>query len=106
MVNDTLGSRSRETADEGIALRWRIDPYLPYRVYGWRQPFERALRNLLDNAIATSEGGAVRVGLAALGGDAERVRLALTIDCTADPVAAAAAISADPLAADHADARE
>ncbi len=103
LVNETLGSRSRETATEGIALRWRIDPYLPYRVYGWRQPFERALRNLLDNAIATSEGGAVRVGLAALGGDAERVRLALTIDCAADPVAAAAAITADPLAADDAD---
>jgi signal transduction histidine kinase len=104
LVNDTLGSRSRETATEGIALRWRIDPYLPYRVYGWRQPFERALRNLLDHAIATSEGGAVRVGLAALGADAERVRLALTIDCAADPAPAAAAVTADPLAADDAGA--
>ena len=104
LVNDALGSRSRETATEGIALRWRIDPYLPYRVHGWRQPFERALCNLLDNAIATSEGGAVRLGLAALGGDAERVRLAVTIDCAADPVAAAAVIAADPLVTDDAGA--
>src|SRR6202035_43973 len=49
----------------GIALRWRIDPYLTSRVCGWQEPIERVLGNLIDYAIGANEAGAVRVAVAA-----------------------------------------
>ena len=99
LVNDTLASRRHAAAAKGLALRWRIDPFLTSRVCGWREPIERVLCNLVDYTIAATEAGAVRLAVAAPAGEGELVPLILTIDCGADPIAAEAAAMIDPFAA-------
>jgi signal transduction histidine kinase/HPt (histidine-containing phosphotransfer) domain-containing protein len=104
LLNDTLASRRHVAATKGIALRWRIDPYLSSRVCGWREPIERVLGNLIDYAIGATEAGAVRVAVAASADQGTRVPLILTIDCGADPIAAETAAIIDPFAASGHDA--
>src|SRR5437762_8231561 len=67
LVNDALAGGRAMAESRGIALRGRIDPYLPYRLRGWRQSFDRILGNLLSHAIAVTEAGTVQLRLKALG---------------------------------------
>ena len=100
LVNDALAGGRVMAEDRGIALRGRIDPYLPYRLRGWRQSFDRILGNVLGHAIAVTESGTVWLHLKGLGSEHEQVRLALTVECVGDAAPLIAATMADPFTAD------
>jgi two-component system sensor histidine kinase RpfC len=98
LVNDALVAGHGMAESRGIALRGRIDPYLPYRLRGWRQSFDRILGNLLGHAIETAESGTVQLRLAALGSDDEQVRLALLVEGGGGTPPVIAAAMTDPFA--------
>jgi hypothetical protein len=100
LVNDALAGGRVMAEDRGIALRGRIDPYLFYRLRGWRQSFDRILGNVLGHAIAVTESGTVWLHLKGLGSEHEQVRLALTVECVGDAAQLIAATMADPFTAD------
>jgi len=100
LVNDALAGGRAMAESRGIALCGRIDPYLPYRLRGWRQSFDRILGNVLSHAIAVTESGTVWLRLKALGSEHEQVRLALTVECVGDAAPLIAATMADPFTAD------
>jgi len=101
LVNDALAAGHDMAASKGITLRGRIDPYLPYRLHGWRQSVDRILGNLLSYAIETTKSGTVRLGLKLLGSDQARVRLALTIEGGTDAAPVVTAAMADPFVSDQ-----
>lgn len=96
VLNDALAAGRAIAAGKGIALRARIDPHLPYCLCGWRQSLGRIIGNLVSYAIETTDGGTVQLRVSALGGDQERVRLALSVEGNADASPVMAAATANP----------
>jgi signal transduction histidine kinase/HPt (histidine-containing phosphotransfer) domain-containing protein len=101
LINDALVAGRAMAESKGIGLRVRIDPYLPYRLRGWRQSVDRILGNLLGHAIEMTEFGTARLHLKVLGSDGAQVRLALAVEGGAESAPRVAAAIADPFAADQ-----
>jgi HPt (histidine-containing phosphotransfer) domain-containing protein len=101
LVNHALVAGRAMAESKGIGLRVRIDPYLPYRLRGWRQSLDRIVGNLLSHAIETTEIGTARLHLKALGSDGAQVRLALAVEGGSEAAPIVAAAMADPFAADR-----
>jgi signal transduction histidine kinase len=99
LVNDAVLAARATAASKGVALRGRIDPYLPYLLRGWRQSFDRILGNLLSHAIEAAKTGTVELRLLLADKDDEKVRLALTVESAGEAAPAVAATMADPFAA-------
>src|SRR5581483_11118630 len=78
-VRQSLAPLQPIAADHGIALAWRIDPRLPYRLRGQAAVVSRVVKALAEHAIAASRSAAVRVHLEWGGGDANRIRLDLRV---------------------------
>jgi HPt (histidine-containing phosphotransfer) domain-containing protein len=102
LVNDALLAGRAMAESKGVALRGRIDPYVPYMLRGWRQSFDRILGNLLSHAIETAASGTVQLRLSMVDRDGDQVRLALTIESLGDVAPLIAASSADPFTAEPA----
>ena len=89
LVNETLAERRIEAAKKGLVLRVQIEPTLPYRLRGWPRQLAQILDYLTARAIEVTAEGAVRVRVAAGGGDRRRkVRIAVCDGGT--PIAPAA----------------
>lgn len=99
LVNDAVLAARVTAASKGVALRGRIDPYLPYLLRGWRQSFDRILSNLLSHAIEAAKTGTVELRLLLADKDDEKVRLTLTVESVGEAAPAVAATMADPFAA-------
>jgi two-component system sensor histidine kinase RpfC len=99
LVNDAVLAARALAETKGVALRGRIDPYLPYLLRGWRQSFDRILGNLLSHAIEAAKTGTVELRLLLADKDDEQVRLTLTVDSVGEAAPAVAATMADPFAA-------
>ena len=99
LINDALVAGHAMAESKGIALRVRIDPYLPYRLRGWRQSVDRILGNLLSHAIETTEVGTARLHLNTLDSDGAQVRVALVVEGGTGAAPMIAAAMADPFAA-------
>jgi len=80
LVTRSLAPLQASAADEGIALRWRVDPHLPLRLRGRARALGRILASLAGHAIAAPAAETVRIALAAAGGDARRIRLRLLVE--------------------------
>jgi signal transduction histidine kinase/HPt (histidine-containing phosphotransfer) domain-containing protein len=90
LVRHSLVPLQAKAAENGVALRWRIDPRLPYRLRGHAQVFARILAGLADHAVDVAPAASVRITLDASAGDAgardasardqRRVRLRLRVD--------------------------
>src|SRR5438477_3048163 len=99
LVNDAVLAARATAESRGVALRGRIDPYLPYLLRGWRQSFDRILGNLLSHAIDAAKTGTVELRLLLADKDDEQVRLTLTVESVGEAAPAVAATMADPFAA-------
>jgi hypothetical protein len=99
LVNDAVLAARATAESKGVALRGRIDPYLPYLLRGWRQSFDRILGNLLSHAIEAAKTGTVELRLLLADKDDEQVRLTLTVENVGEAAPAVAATIADPFAA-------
>src|SRR5205085_3725204 len=99
IVNNAILVGRAIAESKGVALRGRIDPYLPYLLRGWRQSFDRILGNLLSHAIEGTTSGRVELRLSLAEKNDEQVRLALSVERVGDAAPVNAATMADPFAA-------
>ena len=80
LVRHSLVPLQAKGAENGVALRWRVDPRLPYRLRGHAQAFARILEGLADHAVEVAPAASVRITLDACASVARRVRLRLRVD--------------------------
>lgn len=80
LVKRSLAPLQTEAAEQGVALRWRVDPHLPSRLRGRARALARLVESLAGHAVAAAPAGTVRIALDAAAGDARRVRLRLQAD--------------------------
>jgi len=80
LVTHSLAPLQVIAAQAGIALRWRVDPHLPWRLRGRAEALARILASLAGYAVETAASGIVRIALDAAIGDARRFRLRLLVE--------------------------
>lgn len=82
LVKRALVPLQTHAAEQGVLLRWRVDPQLPCRLRGRAQALARILASLAGRAIEAGEGKTVRIALNAASCDALRLRLRLIVEST------------------------
>ena len=70
LVRHSLVPLQAQAAENGVTLRWRIDPRLPSRLRGHAQVFVRILAGLADHAVEVAPAASVRITLDADARDA------------------------------------
>ncbi len=85
LVRHSLVPLQAKGAENGVALRWRVDPRLPYRLRGHAQAFARILEGLADHAVEVAPAASVRITLDACASVARRVRLRLRVERSRRP---------------------
>ncbi len=68
-----------EAAEKGRKLSLRVDPRLPYRLFGWSHQLRQILLALMAGALASGETGGVRLEIGGAGRDQGRVRYRIAI---------------------------
>ncbi len=84
LVKDSLVPLQAGAAEKGVALRWRVDPHLPFRLRGRARAFARILGSLAGHMVEAAPTGMVRIALDAVGGDGSRLRLRLLMENAGD----------------------
>jgi signal transduction histidine kinase/HPt (histidine-containing phosphotransfer) domain-containing protein len=80
LVKHSLVPLQADAAEEGAALRWRIDPHLPFRLRGRAEALARILASLAGHALDMREARTVRIALNAVACDARLLQLRLTVE--------------------------
>lgn len=80
LVNDSLMPLQAAAAQRGVAVRWRVDPRLPFRLRGQAQAVARILRGLVEHAVDDLRARVVRIVVDAGGGEGRRIALRLRLD--------------------------
>ncbi len=80
LVKHSLLPVQAKAAENGIGLRWRVEPRLPHRLRGHAQTVARILQSLAGHAVAEVHATTVLVSLDASAGDARRIDLRLRVD--------------------------
>ena len=80
LVKHGLVPLQADAAEEGIALRWRVDPHLPFRLRGRAEALARILASLAGHAIEAGDVSTVRIALDAAASDARRLQLRLVVE--------------------------
>jgi hypothetical protein len=80
LVRCSLIPLQAKAAERGIALRWRVDPTLPYRLRGHAQVLGRILSLLADHALEVAQMTTIRLAVECAAGDAQHVQLKLRVD--------------------------